>query len=75
MEDAFHDIALKREFAQVAGGLDNPPIQVVSEGAEWPLPRFRRAIAFGGVAGVLGLLAAACASAAYRMVLKPVLGG
>jgi hypothetical protein len=73
LEDNFKDLATKREFARVAGSLDLPPLQVISEGAEWPLPRFRRAILFGAVAGLLGFCAAACASVAYRTVLKPAL--
>jgi uncharacterized protein involved in exopolysaccharide biosynthesis len=75
LEDNFKDLATKREFARVAGNLNLPALQVISEGAEWPLPRFRRAILFGAVAGLLGFLAGACASVAYRTVLKPTLKG
>jgi hypothetical protein len=71
VEEAFKDIATKREFANVASSLNHPAIQVISEGAEWPLPRFRRAIQFGSVSGVLGFVLGACLSVLYRMVVKP----
>jgi hypothetical protein len=75
LEEEFRDIAMKCEFARVASSLNHPVLQVISEGAEWPLPRFRRAILFGVLSGVLGFLAAACGSATWRMFLKPALGG
>jgi len=73
IENAFSNIALKKEFARVAGALNHPPVQIIGQGAEWPLPRFRRAILVGGMAGVLGVLAAMMMSISMRMVLKPLL--
>ncbi len=73
LEEVYKDIATKRDFAHVASSLNHPELQLVSSGTEWPLPRFRRAILFGAMAGILGCLAAACLSVLYRMVLKPAL--
>jgi len=75
IEEEFRDIALKQKFAQVASSLNHPVLQILSEGAEWPVPRFQRAIAFGMMAGVLGLTAAACFSVLWRLFIKPTLGG
>lgn len=73
IENAYGNISIKKEFARVAGALKHPPVQVISQGAEWPLPRFRRAIVVGAVTGILGVLAAMMASVSVRMVLKPLL--
>lgn len=75
IEEEFHDIALKQKFAQVASSLNHPALQILSEGAEWPVPRFQKAIAFGMMAGLLGFAAAACFSVLWRLFLKPALGG
>jgi capsular polysaccharide biosynthesis protein len=75
LEEEFKDVATKCDFAHVASSLNHPVLQVISEGAEWPLPRFRRAILFGILSGALGFLVAACVSVTWRMFLKPALGG
>jgi hypothetical protein len=75
LEEEFKDVATKCDFAHVASSLNHPVLQVISEGAEWPLPRFRRAILFGILSGALGFLVAACASVTWRIFLKPALGG
>lgn len=71
VEQAYKDISSKFEFAQVAGKLDNPALQVISRGTTWPMPRFRRAITFGGTMGFFAFLAAAAASASLRTILRP----
>ncbi len=73
LEGAYSNMGDKREYARVAGQLDSPPVQILSHGTEWRMPRFRRAILFGGVAGFVALFAAMFASVGYRMVLKPAL--
>jgi len=73
LEEAYKDAASKREYAQLASKLDQPPLQLLSGGTEWRAPRFRRAIAFGFAAGAWGFLAASFLSVFVRMVLKPAL--
>ncbi len=73
LEEEFHDIAMKQEFAQVASNLDQPVMQVISEGTEWPVSRFGRAIQFGITSGIFGFIAAACLSVLLRLFVKPLL--
>lgn len=68
---AYKDAAKKLEYARMAKSLDQPDLQILSRGAEWPLPRFRRAILFGGFAAVAGFMAAALLSVIGRVILKP----
>jgi hypothetical protein len=75
LEEEFRDIALKQTFAHVASSLNHPVLQVISEGAEWPVPRFQRAVQFGIVSGILGFIAAACISILWRIFVKPALEG
>lgn len=64
----------KATFAQVAEQLaDTPQLQVLSGGAEWQKSRLARALANGILAAFFGLLMAASASIAMRLVLKPAL--
>ncbi|HNR36786.1 MAG TPA: hypothetical protein PKO36_16540 [Candidatus Hydrogenedentes bacterium] len=70
----FKNIKSKHEYAQVAGQIKHPVLQVISEGAEWPLPRFRRAILFGAAAFCAGLAFFAAFSVVRRMILQPVFG-
>jgi len=69
LETAYKDVAVKGEYTQIAQALKHPPVQLLSEGAEWEMPRFRRAILFGFAAGVLGLLCASCVSILARCLL------
>lgn len=69
--EAYKDAAKKLEYARIAKSLDQPDLQILSLGAEWPLPRFRRAILFGGFAAVAGFMAAALLSVIARVILKP----
>ncbi len=75
LEEEFRDIALKQTFAHVASSLNHPVLQVISEGAEWPVPRFQRAVQFGIVSGILGFIAAACISVLWRIFVKPAFEG
>lgn len=73
VEGAYSNLATKHEFANVAGKLDHPVLQVISKGTAWPLPRFRRAIMFGGISGMFGIFAAAAISVFLRMIIRPAL--
>jgi len=73
IEDAFMSAAAKLQFAEIAGRLQHPPVQVLSYGAEWRVPRFRRGILFGFAGGVVGVLLAGGASVATRRILEPAL--
>ena len=73
VEEAYSNLAEKDAYARVAEMLDHPVLQIISHGTEWRLPRFRRAILFGGIAAVMTCGAAVFLSIVYRMVLKPVL--
>ena len=75
IEEEFRDIALKQKFAEVASSLNHPVLQVLSQGAEWPVPRFQRAIALGMMSGMFGFFAAACLSVVWRLFVKPALAG
>jgi capsular polysaccharide biosynthesis protein len=75
VEDTYSNIAGKHEFAQVAGQLKHPVLQVISKGTEWPLPRFRRLVLFGVVSAVLGFCAAMTCSVVMRMIVRPALEG
>ncbi|MBP8130825.1 MAG: hypothetical protein KA184_14700 [Candidatus Hydrogenedentes bacterium] len=70
---AYKSAAEKLEFARIAQTLQQPELQLLSKGAEWPLPRFRRAILFGAFAAFVGLLGSAFLSVAYRLILRPFL--
>lgn len=71
--DAYKSAAAKLEFARMAKTLQQPVLQLLSKGAEWPLPRFRRAIFFGAFAAFIGFLGSAFTSVTYRLVLRPFL--
>ena len=73
VEGAYTNLANKDAYARVAEMLDHPVLQVISQGTEWRLPRFRRAILFGGFAAMMACGTALFLSIAYRMVLKPAL--
>lgn len=73
VEEAYKDAALKTTFARMAAELDQPGIQLLSAGAEWRVPRFRRGILFGFAGGVVGLLGAVALSAGARLVLLPAI--
>ena len=73
MDEAYTNIALKREYAQVAGRLNHPPLQIISQGTEWPQDRRMRAVMFAFPFSLLGFLAATCLSIIYRMAIKPAL--
>lgn len=73
---AYSNVLGKMEFAQIAKKLtETPQVRVLSEGAEWRMPRFRQAILLGFGAGVCGFILAACYSIFIRLVFAPVLRG
>lgn len=72
-ETVYQNAAEKREYAQIAKNVGNLQLQLLSEGAEWAAPRFRKAILGGGLAGLCGLVLAACLSVGVRVVLGPFL--
>jgi len=57
----------------MASRLEHPMLSVLSKGAEWRMPRFRRAILFGAGAGVFGLGLAMGLSLALRLIVYPAL--
>lgn len=71
IEGAYMDAAVKANFARMANELDQPGIQLLSPGAEWRVPRFRRGILFGFAGGVAGFVGAAALSARLRLVVLP----
>lgn len=73
VEEAYRNIALKYEFAQVAEKLGHPQLQIIARGTEWPKGRFRWPALVITLTGAFGFLAAAFASLAYGLVLKPLL--
>jgi len=73
VEEAFRDAAVKATFARMASELDQPGIQLLSPGAEWRVPRFRRGILFAAAGGILGFAAAAALSASLRLVVAPAI--
>lgn len=74
--EAYLDAAAKSEYAQMAEALGaRPQLQILSQGAEWRMPRFRRAILFGAVGGFWALVLACVVSIVSRVVLKPLLEG
>ncbi len=74
VEAIYANIKSKHEYAQVAGQIKHPVLQVISQGSEWPLPRFRWMIMFGTVAFCVGLMFCTAFSVMYRMILQPALG-
>ena len=70
---AYEDAALRAKFAEVASELAQPELQVLSYGAEWRLPRFRRALLLAAPAAIFGFLLAASVSVALRLVILPAL--
>lgn len=73
LESAYKDAALKDSYAIMASNLDQPALHVLSKGAEWRLPRFRRAILFGVSAGIFGFGMAAGLSLVLRLLIQPAL--
>ncbi len=73
LESVYESAASKFEYAQMAAAMQKSEINLLSEGAEWRMPRFRRAILFGTVAGGWGFLLAAMVSLLVRRVLRPAL--
>jgi len=73
IEDAYKNSAAKLQYAEIAGSLQHPPLQILSRGAEWRIPRFRRAILFGFAAGMAGFVIAVGASVVTRRVVEPAL--
>jgi len=73
LEQVYTNASTKQAYAEMAAGLQTSEITVLSEGAEWRMPRFRRAILFGAAAGVWGFLLAALVSVVMRQVVRPAL--
>jgi len=73
LETVYASASSKYEYAQMAAGLRTSEIHLLSEGAEWRMPRFRRAIMFGVAGGIWGFLLAALASVVLRQVVRPAL--
>jgi hypothetical protein len=69
----YQDAAIKNSYAVMASHLDHPMLSVLSKGAEWRMPRFRRAILFGVGAGVFGFGIAIGLSLALRLIVRPAL--
>lgn len=72
-EQAYKNAMLKARFLEVVGKLNQPYLQVLSQGAEWRKPRFRTAIVWGAAAAVLGLFLGSCVSLGHRLVVVPAL--
>ncbi|HNT88626.1 MAG TPA: hypothetical protein PKL84_12245, partial [Candidatus Hydrogenedentes bacterium] len=70
---AYKNAVLKLEFARMAKALEEPGLQLLSKGAEWPLPRYRRAILFAAFSAFVGALTGMFVSVLHRLVLHPVL--
>jgi hypothetical protein len=68
---AYEDAALRFKYAEVVSELAQPEIQILSHGAEWRLPRFRRALSLAGSSAVLGFILAALVSIAMRRIILP----
>lgn len=67
--EAYKVAASRLEFAQMAKSLNQPELQILALGAEWPMPRFRRAILFGVFLAMMGIICSAAASVFCRVVL------
>lgn len=73
LEEAYLSASIKQTYAEVASGLQRKELHVLSEGAEWRMPRFRRAITFGFTAGIWGLLVGCAVSILLRQIIRPAL--
>lgn len=73
-QGVYTNIKMKHEYAQVAGLIKHPVLQIISQGAEWPLPRFRWIILFAGIGLCLGVMFCAALSVMYRVILQPAFG-
>jgi len=73
IESAYKDAAAKYNYAMMASNLDQPVLHLFSKGAEWRMPRFRRAILFGASASVFAFGIAIGFSLFMRVVLQPAL--
>jgi hypothetical protein len=66
-----NDMASKARYAAMAAEFGREPLRLLTPGAEWRLPRFRRALLFGGIAGAWGLALGIALSLGARMILFP----
>ncbi len=73
VEEAYLDAGLKLKYAEVAAQMKQKELQVLSYGAEWRLPRFRRALLFGASSALTGVLAGIGLSLLARLVILPAL--
>jgi hypothetical protein len=73
LEKAYQDAALKTHYAEMAAKMKQPALQILSHGAQWRMPRFRRAIAFGCSAAMNAFILAMLASVLIRLVIRPAL--
>ncbi|MBI2425475.1 MAG: hypothetical protein HYV27_21800 [Candidatus Hydrogenedentes bacterium] len=71
--EAYTNASTKTEYALMAQELDATELQVLSPGAEWRMPRFRRALLFAGLAGAVAFSAAVLTSVFMRRFIFPAL--
>ena len=65
------DLNAKLEYARIAAGLNEGPLQLLSPAGEWTMPGSRRAMTFAAAGALWGLVLAAALSIGFRAVLAP----
>jgi len=68
------DVRAKHEYAKIGRDLAVRGVYVLNYGAEWAMPRYRRAILFGVAGGFWGLVLGAVLAVGYSLVRRPAEG-
>jgi len=68
------DVRSKLEYAKIGRDLALRGVYVLNYGAEWAMPRYRRAILFGVAGGFWGLVLGAALAVGYSLVRRPAEG-
>lgn len=72
-EESYKTSAVQLQYAEIAERFQQPPLQILSQGAEWNVPRFRRGAMFGIAAGIVGGIFGVAASIVLRRVVEPAM--
>lgn len=71
LAEVYKDAASKHEYIRLAGALDTPQVNLLSEGAEWGAPGSRKTVIFALIGALWGFLAVAFLFAGVSLLMAP----